>query len=120
MDRELNSTPLGRFRILNKSSVRAIIGVLISHICSHLTFNKTFKPNSIVSTCNSYIGSNSIVSTCNNYIDFNLLNLTPLFNLVITILISWSTDSSNGPQNITADSMGVSSLKGLQAVEELL
>ena len=35
-------------------------------------------------------------------------------------MTSWSTDSSNGPQNITAHSMGVSSLKGLQAVEELL
>ena len=73
MDRELNSTPFGRFRILNL--VRAIIGVTISHICSHLTFNKTFKPN-------------SIVSTCYNHIDFNLLNLTLLFNLVITTVDS--------------------------------
>ena len=31
-----------------------------------------------------------------------------------------STDSSNGPQNIAAHSMGVSSLKGLQAEEELI
>ena len=35
-------------------------------------------------------------------------------------MTSWSTDSFNGPQNITAHSMGASSLKGLQAVEELL
>ena len=54
--------------------VCAIIGVPISYISSHLRFNKTVKPN-------------YIVSTCNNYIDFNMLNLALLFQLETIILI---------------------------------
>ena len=69
MYREFNSTPFDSSRNFNMTLVCAIIGVPISYISSHLRFNKTVKPNSIVSTCNNYIEFNSIVSTCDTYID---------------------------------------------------
>ena len=55
MDRELNSTPFGRFRILNLSAVPAIIGVPISCISSHFRFSKTVKSISTVSILNQLV-----------------------------------------------------------------
>ena len=73
MDRELNSIPFERFRIFNFSSVRAIIGVPISYISSHLRINKLLNLiplfQLVIFILIQLVKSCSIVPTCDNYID---------------------------------------------------